>query len=89
MFDLVAKDTAEAIQVGAELRARRKQLKLSRADIADVLDVTEGHVSNMEAGRRKPTNGFYRLIMLEAGIKPIEETYILPDGRKLVAEIYP
>lgn len=43
------------IEMGQRIKLRRKELKISQAEIAKYLDISNNHMSSIENGRQKPS----------------------------------
>lgn len=62
------------IQVGARLRRLREELGLKREDMADILEISEGHYGKIETGVYEL--GYKHLVTLYHTLK-FDPTYIL------------
>lgn len=41
--------------MGLRIKARRKELKIKQAELAEVLDISNNHMSSIESGKPKPS----------------------------------
>lgn len=41
--------------MGLRIKARRKELKIKQAELAEVLDISNNHMSSIESGKQKPS----------------------------------
>lgn len=59
------------IDMGNRIQLRRKELKIKQSDLAELLGISNNHMSSIENGRQKPS--------LDIFIKICEELEVTPD----------
>lgn len=57
--------------IGTRIKLRRKELKFSQSSLAEILDISNNHMSSIENGREKPS--------LDILIKICSELKVTPD----------
>ena len=76
----MATKTAYAKAWGAEIRARRELLDLSRRDLADDVDVTPTMVGYWEQGRHAPSPRMQAILIRRLGIDPVTVGSLILKG---------
>ena len=61
----------QLIQMGNRIKLRRKELKIKQTDLAELLDISNNHMSSIETGKQKPS--------LDIFMKICENLYVTPD----------
>lgn len=61
----------QLIQMGNRIKIRRKELKIKQTDLAELLDISNNHMSSIETGKQKPS--------LDTFMKICENLYVTPD----------
>ena len=65
---------------GAEIKARRKMLDLSRRDLAEIVEVTPTMVGFWEQGRHAPAPRMQALLIRRLGIDPVTVSKLVLAG---------
>ena len=61
---------------GERVRVRRRELKITQADLADRLETSVGYIGHMERGRRTPSLEMLMALCRELQVTP---NYLLQD----------
>ncbi len=64
--------------LGQQLRAAREQAGRKQAEVADALGVTQGYISNLEAGRMNLTIGQLYKVADAVGVQ-VDISFRMPD----------
>ena len=64
-------------QFGAKLRELRRQRGMTQVDLARRLGLRQGHITNLETGRRGPT---VDIVLRAADLFGVTTDYLLRDG---------
>jgi len=70
---------------GPAIRAIRKALGVTQDDLAISCDVTPGYMSNVEAGKKQPSEALVSAISLRLGVPKDAITYTVEAGAKAAA----
>lgn len=76
----MATKTAYARAWGAEIRSRRELLKLSRRDLAEMVEVTPTMVGYWEQGRHAPSPRMQTVLVQTLGIDPVTMGSLILKG---------
>ena len=57
--------------MGQRIKLRRKELKISQTELAELIDVSNNHMSNIENAKTKPSMEIFSFILM------MEEKYVL------------
>lgn len=66
--------------IGNRIKLRRKELRLKQSELAEILDISNNHMSSIENGREKPS--------LDLLLKTCDELKVTPDYL-LLGNIHP
>lgn len=58
------------IEMGYRIRNRRKELKMKQSELAELLDISNNHMSSIENGRQKPSMDTFLLICETLKVTP-------------------
>lgn len=70
---------------GPAIRAIRKALGVTQDDLAVSCDVTPGYMSNVESGKKQPSEALVSAICLRLGINKDDVTYTVETREKVAA----
>lgn len=59
------------MEMGNRIKLRRKELRIKQNELAELLDISNNHMSSIETGRQKPS--------LDTFIRICEELKVTPD----------
>lgn len=60
--------------IGPLLKAARQEARVSRRDVAELVGISVGHLSNIESGRRNLTPHLHRQILAALAAHGVETT---------------
>ncbi|MCH5258803.1 MAG: helix-turn-helix transcriptional regulator [Lachnospiraceae bacterium] len=58
------------IEMGYRIKTRRKELKIKQGELAELLDISNNHMSSIENGRQKPSMDTFLLICEALKVTP-------------------
>lgn len=56
--------------MGNRIKTRRKELRIKQAELAELLDISNNHMSSIENGRQKPSLDTFILICKHLNVTP-------------------
>ena len=59
------------LEMGNRIKLRRKELKIKQNELAELLDISNNHMSSIETGKQKPS--------MDTFIKICEKLQVTPD----------
>lgn len=71
---------------GAAIRAIREATGISVSAFAPRVDCTQGYMSNVELGHKRPTVQFMSRVARELGVPLDAISYVLPECERCAAE---
>lgn len=58
------------IQMGQRIKTRRKELRIKQTELAELLDISNNHMSSIETGKQKPSLDIFVMICEQLQVTP-------------------